>query len=152
MPAVHEGLVSVLVPTFNGERFLEETLRSIVDQTHERLEILVCDDGSTDETVAIARRFAGGGSPRPPPPRGPAPRPGRQLRALLELARGPYVKFLMQDDLLVPHAIERLLGARGGRETTSCWPPADGCGSTRWASCCPTGPRSVPPFHADTVR
>jgi glycosyltransferase involved in cell wall biosynthesis len=52
------GLVSVLVPTFNGERYLADALRSAVTQTYEDLEIVVSDDGSTDQTVEIARAFA----------------------------------------------------------------------------------------------
>lgn len=47
-------LVSVFVPVFNGARYLESTLRSLQAQTYTNLEILVVDDGSTDNSAAIA--------------------------------------------------------------------------------------------------
>jgi glycosyltransferase involved in cell wall biosynthesis len=105
------GLVSVLMPTFNGQRYLLDALRSAVAQTYEHLEIVICDDGSSDATLEIARSFAAAD-----------PRVRIHLNEVrlgvvgnfercLALASGPYVKYLMQDDLLEPHAVERLLEA-----------------------------------------
>ncbi len=51
-------LVSVLIPMFNAARTIERTLASVINQTHRKLEILVVDDGSTDDSVAIAERVA----------------------------------------------------------------------------------------------
>jgi len=51
-------LVSVVVPAFNSEATVDETLRSIRSQTHRNLDIIVIDDGSTDATVQIARQHA----------------------------------------------------------------------------------------------
>ncbi|MCJ7633996.1 glycosyltransferase family 2 protein [Candidatus Bathyarchaeota archaeon] len=51
-----QSLVSVIIPTFNSERFLEKCLSSLKRQTYERLEIIVVDDGSTDSTIGIAER------------------------------------------------------------------------------------------------
>ncbi len=51
-----QPLVSVIIPTFNSERFLEECLSSLKRQTYERLEIVIVDDGSTDSTIGIAER------------------------------------------------------------------------------------------------
>jgi glycosyltransferase involved in cell wall biosynthesis len=50
-------LVSVLVPVFNCERFLAEALRSIFSQDYRPLEVIVVDDGSTDESTAVALTF-----------------------------------------------------------------------------------------------
>ncbi|HZD75966.1 MAG TPA: glycosyltransferase, partial [Acidobacteriaceae bacterium] len=49
--------ISVAMPTYNGERFLREQLDSLVRQTLLPVELVVCDDGSTDSTVEILRRF-----------------------------------------------------------------------------------------------
>ncbi len=51
-------LVSVVVPSYNAGRTLDETLRSVRGQTHAKLEIIVVDDGSTDDTAAVAQRHA----------------------------------------------------------------------------------------------
>lgn len=50
-------LVSVVVPTYNAEKFLENTLTSIVNQTYTELEILVVDDGSSDGTQAVVANY-----------------------------------------------------------------------------------------------
>lgn len=57
----HESVptVSVLLPVYNGERHLEEALRSILQQTYSHYEFLILDDGSNDASRAIARRVAG---------------------------------------------------------------------------------------------
>ena len=52
-------LVSVVIPTFNGEAFLRKTLLSVLAQDYEPLEVIVVDDGSSDGTVEIARSFPG---------------------------------------------------------------------------------------------
>ena len=53
-----DPLVSVIVPAYNCERYLAEALESILGQTHERVEVIVVDDGSTDGTAAVAGSFA----------------------------------------------------------------------------------------------
>lgn len=50
-------LASVVVPTFNSERFLEQTLQSLFQQDYDKLEILVIDGGSTDGTVNIIKKY-----------------------------------------------------------------------------------------------
>ena len=50
-------LVSILIPAFNAEQWIEETLRSAVAQTWPHTEIIIVDDGSTDRTLRIAKRF-----------------------------------------------------------------------------------------------
>jgi glycosyltransferase involved in cell wall biosynthesis len=51
--------VSVIVPVYNGERFLGEALQSIVSQNYHPLEVLVVDDGSIDQSAAVAATFPG---------------------------------------------------------------------------------------------
>ena len=51
------GLISVIVPVHNAERFLSDCLGSLTDQTYRKLEILVIDDGSTDGSAALCRRW-----------------------------------------------------------------------------------------------
>jgi len=49
--------VCILMATYNGERFLTEQLQSIADQTHQNWRVIISDDGSSDNTLAIAREF-----------------------------------------------------------------------------------------------
>ena len=100
-------LVSVVIPTYNGERFLREAVDSALAQTHKPLEIIVVDDGSTDGTLAI---LAGYGS---------RIRVFRQENTGQSAARnvgiskaaGEWIGFLDQDDLWDPRKIEKQLAA-----------------------------------------
>lgn len=52
-----DPLVSVVVPAYNASRTLSATLDSVLNQTHAALDVIVVDDGSTDDTAAIAEGF-----------------------------------------------------------------------------------------------
>ena len=53
-----ESLVSVIVPIYNASPYLEQCLDSIVGQTHKDLEIILLNDGSTDNSLAAMQRYA----------------------------------------------------------------------------------------------
>ena len=53
-----ESLVSIIVPIYNAGPYLEQCLDSIVGQTHKDLEIILLNDGSTDDSLATMRRYA----------------------------------------------------------------------------------------------
>jgi glycosyltransferase involved in cell wall biosynthesis len=50
-------LISVIIPVFNGERFLRDAVQSVLDQRYSPVEIIIVDDGSTDGTATVARSF-----------------------------------------------------------------------------------------------
>jgi len=90
-------LVSVVIPTYQRAALLEEALRSALEQTHARIELLVEDDGSTDGSEAIVAKI---GDPRiryswEPNQGRPAPARNRGIRK----ARGELVAFLDSDDV-----------------------------------------------------
>ncbi len=102
-------LVSVLIPVFNGERFLAECLESILAQDLGDFEIVAGDDASTDDSAAFlehyARRDARMRWWRNPRNLGI----GGNFNACLKAARGEFVKFVLQDDKLVdPTALRRM--------------------------------------------
>jgi glycosyltransferase involved in cell wall biosynthesis len=120
-----QPLVSILIPAYNAERTIAETLRSATAQTWQRKEIIVVDDGSQDGTLAEARRFAsrnvavvsienqGAAAAR---------------NHAYSLCQGDYIQWLDADDLLSQAKVENQLKAApwGGKENIlfSCsWAP-----------------------------
>ena len=95
-------LVSILIPAYNAERWIAETIQSALRQTWPRKEIIVIDDGSTDQTLPITREFAskellvvtqpnqGGSAAR---------------NHAFSLSQGEYIQWLDADDLLAPDKI-----------------------------------------------
>jgi len=51
-------LVSIVLPTYNGEKYVRETIQSLVSQTYKNIELVISDDGSTDATVDIIQEYA----------------------------------------------------------------------------------------------
>jgi glycosyltransferase involved in cell wall biosynthesis len=96
-------LVSIVIPCHNAAPWLAETLESALAQTWPEKEIILVDDGSTDECPEIARSFAARGVRfQQQPNRGAA----AARNTGLALARGDYLQFLDADDLLTPDKIE----------------------------------------------
>jgi glycosyltransferase involved in cell wall biosynthesis len=95
--------VTCVVPVHNGERYLAETLQSILAQTHGPLEVIVVDNGSTDASAAIARSLGDAVKVFQQEDRGPA---GGRNRGVRE-ARCDLVAFLDADDLFHADKIER---------------------------------------------
>ena len=100
--AAEVPLVSVGVPVYNGEAFLEDAIRSVLTQTLDELELILCDNASTDRTAEICRDYAA---------RDPRVRYFRNARNLgaaanynlaFSHARGRYFKWLAHDDRMLP--------------------------------------------------
>lgn len=109
MSSAHEPLVSILVPAFNSGRWIADTLRSALAQTWQRKEIIVVDDGSTDDTLAIAQGFAAAGVRVVSQPNQGA---AAARNHAFVLSRGEYIQWLDADDLLAPDKIARQMAAR----------------------------------------
>jgi len=95
--------ISVVIPAYNAEKYLEETIRSVQCQTFRNFEIIVVDDGSTDRTAEIAE--AGGARCIRQQNCGVSHARNRGV----EEASGRYVAFLDADDLWAPAKLERQL-------------------------------------------
>ena len=103
-----QPLVSILIPAYNAEEWISETIQSATAQTCSRKEIIVVDDGSSDRTAEVARRFAskevaiistknqGAAAAR---------------NHAFQLSQGDYIQWLDADDLLAPDKIGRQLVA-----------------------------------------
>jgi glycosyltransferase involved in cell wall biosynthesis len=100
----------VIIPAYNAEAYLAETIRSVLDQSRGDFEIIVVDDGSIDGTLALARSFEPAVTALSKPNGGPASARNLAIRH----AQGEYLAFLDSDDLWAPDKLEeqvRLLDA-----------------------------------------
>lgn len=96
-------LVTIVIPVFNGEKYIREAIESALDQTYENVEIIVVDDGSTDHTAEICNSY------------------GTTLRYIykenggvasavnlgIKMMRGEYFSWLSHDDVYYPDKIEK---------------------------------------------
>ncbi|GBG97256.1 glycosyltransferase family 2 protein [Lactococcus termiticola] len=103
-------LISVILPVYNAESYLAESLDSLLNQSYQELEILAVNDGSTDQSLAILEAYA---------------KADARLRVIsqknrgqgsarnqgLDEAQGAYISFVDSDDLLAPQYFEALLSA-----------------------------------------
>ncbi|MEN3322524.1 glycosyltransferase family 2 protein [Mariniflexile soesokkakense] len=102
-------LVSICIPTFNGEKYIAETMNSAIQQTYPNLEIIVSDDASNDDTLSIIESYIS--KTRIPvkiynhAPKGI----GANWNYCIDKANGEYIKFLFQDDLLEPTCIDKMM-------------------------------------------
>src|SRR5271168_1163157 len=108
-------LVSILIPAFNAEAWIGDTIRSALAQTWQRKEIIIVDDGSADQTLALARRLAskevvvvtqenqGASAAR---------------NHALSLSQGDYIQWLDADDLLSPDKVAKTMAASEELQST----------------------------------
>ena len=93
--------VSVIIPAYNGDRYIEEAIASILAQIYTDYEIIVVDDGSTDDTPQIIQQY--GNKIRYFSQTNQGVAASRNLG--LAHARGEYIAFLDQDDVFLPHKL-----------------------------------------------
>lgn len=95
-------LVSVIIPTFNRAATISAAIESVFQQTYREIEVIVVDDGSTDETPEVLRRFEDRVRVFRQPNAGPSSARNRGIAA----ARGSLLAFLDSDDVWLPEKIE----------------------------------------------
>lgn len=93
---------SVIIPAYNGDRYIEEAIEGILAQTYSNYEIIVVDDGSTDNTKAVVQQYGAKIKYFTQHNQGVAS--SRNLG--LSKAKGEYIAFLDQDDVFLPHKLE----------------------------------------------
>lgn len=100
-------LVSVVIPCYNADLFLRETIESVLSQTYSSYEIILVDDGSTDGTASIIQSYATQVRAVFTPNRGASA--ARNLGT--SLAQGEFIQYLDADDLLAPEALATRVAA-----------------------------------------
>ncbi len=105
-----EPLFTIILPVYNGERFLREAVESVRAQTCDDWELIALDDGSADTTLAVLQELAAADGRIRVESHANCGVASTRNRGLA-LARGKYVTFLDQDDILHPRALARLAAA-----------------------------------------
>lgn len=95
---------SVIIPVYNGERFIGETIQSVLAQTYNAAEIIVVDDGSSDHTAAVVERHSDEIPVCYVRQQNKGPSAARNHG--VSLARGDWIAFLDSDDLWYPHKLQ----------------------------------------------
>ncbi len=107
-PLSAQPLVSILVSNYNYARFIGETIESALNQTYQNIELIICDDGSTDDSVRIIEDYqrkdsrlhliakANGGQ-------------ASGFNAAYAASRGELIALLDSDDTFLPHKVERIV-------------------------------------------
>jgi glycosyltransferase involved in cell wall biosynthesis len=103
-----EPLVSILIPAYNAEKWITNTIESALNQTWRRKEIIVVDDGSSDQTLAFAQKFACGHLTVLTQPNAGA---ATARNKAFSVCQGDYIQWLDADDLLGPEKISRQMAA-----------------------------------------
>jgi glycosyltransferase involved in cell wall biosynthesis len=101
-------LVSILIPAFNAQKWIAETIESVARQTWPKKEIIVVDDGSRDQTLSIARRFTSRGVSVVTQDNQGA---SAARNHALSICQGDYIQWLDADDLLAPDKIASQMNA-----------------------------------------
>lgn len=107
---MQQGLVSIIIPVYNTEKYLEEAIQSVLLQTYTQWELLIVDDASTDGTLSIAEESQtkdsrikvlslvdNGGK-------------AEAINSALPLVKGQYLAFLDGDDIWMPEKLEHQIG------------------------------------------
>lgn len=115
-PEKADPFVSIVINNYNYGRFLAQAIDSALAQTYERCEVIVVDDGSTDDSAQICGRYVGKihGIFKPNGGQGSA------CNAGFAAARGDLIQFLDADDVLMPDAVAAAAKAFGDHPDASC--------------------------------
>lgn len=103
-PQPQTGLVSVMMPAYNAERYIAHAVQSVLDQTYTQWELLVVNDGSTDGTEQVVRGF---GDPRIRLINKTNGGESTARNMALDHSKGDFIAFLDADDLFEPHHLAR---------------------------------------------
>ena len=105
---VPQPLVSIMIPTYNRPVYFEQTLKSVLAQTYQNLDIVVCDNSTNETTAELMQPYLG--DPRIRYIRNREAKSKAENFASFEsLVRGEYLQWLMDDDMLAPEKIAKMV-------------------------------------------
>jgi glycosyltransferase involved in cell wall biosynthesis len=101
-----KNLVSIITPTYNSEKFISETIQSVLNQTYQNWEMIIVDDCSTDNTKVLTEEWSKKDTRIKSIALTTNSGPAKARNAGIELATGDYMTFLDADDIWFPDFIE----------------------------------------------
>ena len=101
-------MLSILMPAFNAEKYLPDTLKSLLEENKDDFEIVICDDGSTDGTAKIAQIFASR-DPRVRYIRQPNKGASAARNAAFLASHGRWIIYIDADDIMLPGSIRAMM-------------------------------------------
>lgn len=100
-------MISIIIPNYNKAEYISETIKSIISQTYYNWELLIVDDGSTDDSITIIKSFIKKDKRINLIERDRLPKGGSTCRNIgLENAKGKFVIFIDSDDVFIPTTLE----------------------------------------------
>ena len=102
-------LISVIIPSYNSGKFLGEAIESVVNQTYKNIEIIVINDGSTDNTEEIAKKWQKRDERVRYLKHKENKGPSAARNTGIKNSRGEYIAFLDDDDEWLPEKLERVI-------------------------------------------
>ncbi len=108
---MENDLISVLIPAYNVQKFLGRCLNSVIKQTYQNLEIVVVDDGSTDHTYAVAKKYADIDARIVLLQKTNERNVAKTRNYLLDHCHGKYCVWIDSDDCVHPYYVEKLYRA-----------------------------------------
>lgn len=114
IPVIHNEKISILLATYNGEKYISEQLDSILNQTYQNFELFICDDCSTDNTFSIIKDYSSRSDKITIIKNEKNLGFKNTFEKLCTYATGNYIAFSDQDDIWYPNRLERCLSSING--------------------------------------
>lgn len=106
---MNKAVVSIIIPTYNSEKFISDSLESVLNQSHRHWELILVDDASTDATVSLAQKYADADNRIQIIQLSENSGTGVARNKALAAAKGKFISFLDADDLWKPTKLEQQL-------------------------------------------
>lgn len=102
-------LVSIVLPTYNGEKFIRESIESVINQTYKNWELIIVNDCSTDGTLQIIEEYAQKDNRIKYITNEVNSRTAQSLNNGFKLAKGEYYTWTSDDNMYKPNAVEKMV-------------------------------------------
>ena len=103
---MNQNLVSIITPSYNSERFISDTINSVIEQTYDNWELIIVDDASYDQTPKIIKRFLSKESRIKAIFLKENIGPSEARNQAIRIAKGRFIVFLDSDDLWLPNKLD----------------------------------------------